>query len=59
MGLNSRKDKRPNPEKWNKRWLVPMYEEVDTPQGKHKFAMLASLTMYWVSPSGAWRRIEA
>lgn len=58
MGRHSRKNKQPNAPKWSKRWLQAFRETVETPNGPHEFALLASNRLYWVTPSGAWRRVR-
>jgi len=57
MGRNSRKDNRPNPAKYFNVGYPGVMQEVDTPQGKHKFVMLPSYALYWVTPEGPWRRV--
>lgn len=57
MGRHSRKDHRPNPEKWAGKWQRAFMQEVETPQGKHVFAILPSMALYWVTPEGPWRKV--
>lgn len=58
MGLNSKKWNRPNLPKWSKAFYQPLTQEMDTPQGKHTFAMLPlSYTLYWITPQGPWRKV--
>lgn len=58
MGRFSRKNKTPNLPKWSRAFYQPLVQDVDTPQGRHKFAMLPlSYAIYWVTPQGPWRRV--
>lgn len=57
MGRFSRKDNRPNPAKYKPTMYAAVIQEVETPQGLHKFAMLPSYALYWVTPGGPWRRV--
>lgn len=57
MGRNSRKDNRPNPVKYVRSMYPGIEQEIETPQGKHKFVMMPSYALYWVTPEGPWRRV--